>query len=207
MTITSGWTKAATLHLRLTKQGEGWYYAEIFTKARLSFGRYRSGLWDAWIARSQRRVRIIQLPDPMSDRMARTRLTSSFAQWGQPEAAMGNYTVWPAREGLRRASQRFSVELKGEFTTHGFTWNSTGVAFESLHGHRDDSSNKFADWLYKPHDPPAYIFQKAMPIRINVWLFQGQPPRNGQQVELIVRSFKFTPAMASAAITEMPGRP
>jgi hypothetical protein len=51
------------------------------------------------------------------------------------------------------------------------------VAFESLHGHHDDSSNKFADWLYKPHDQPAYICQKATPVRINLWLFQGQAPQ------------------------------
>jgi hypothetical protein len=43
---------------------------------------------------------------------------------------MGNYTVWPAREGLRRANKRFSVELKGEYSTHRFTWNSTGVTFQ-----------------------------------------------------------------------------
>jgi hypothetical protein len=85
------------LHLRLTKQGEGWYCAEIFTKDRLSFGRYRSGLWDAWTARSQRRVRIIQLPDPMSDRMARTRLTSS-----SPSGA-GQRLQWATMPSGRRA--------------------------------------------------------------------------------------------------------
>ena len=95
-----------------------------------------------------------------------------FAKWGKPEAPMGNYTVWPAREGLRRANKRFSVELKGEYATHRFIWNSTGVTFQSLHGHHDDNSTYFADWPYQPQNPA----QKAMPVRINLWLFQGQPP-------------------------------
>ena len=40
----------------------------------------------------------------------------------------------------------------------------------------------------------SYIPQKAMPVDINLWLFQGQSPRNAQQVELVVRSFKYAPA-------------
>jgi len=67
-------------------------------------------------------------------------------------------------------------ELKGEYTTHRVTWNSTGVTFQSLHGHHDDNSNQFADWLYQPQNPASYIPQKAMPVDINLWLFQGQPP-------------------------------
>jgi len=117
-----------------------------------------------------------------------------FAQWGKPKALAGNYTVWPTREGLRRASKRFPVELNGQYTTHRFIWNSTGVAFQSSHGHRDEDSSQLGNWMYQPQDPLSHISQKAMPVDINLWLFQGQPPRNGQQVELVVRSFKFTPA-------------
>ena len=85
------------------------------------------------------------------------------------------------------------MELNGTYTTHRFIWNPNSVTFQSLHGHHDDNSNYLADWLYEPQNPASYIPQKAMPVDINLWLFQGQPPRNGQQVELIVRSFKFTP--------------
>jgi hypothetical protein len=182
------------LHLKLTKQGDRWYCAEVLTKDRLGFGRYQF-----WVVGRLDRLDpnvvlgLFNYPTPDVGPDGTNEIDIEFAQWGKPEAPIGNYTVWPAREGLRRASKRFSMELKGEFTTHRFTWHSTSVAFESLHGHHDDNSNKFADWLYQPDDQPAYISQKAMPVRINLWLFQGQPPRNGQQVELIVRSFKFMP--------------
>ena len=107
---------------------------------------------------------------------------------------MGNYTVCPAREELRRANKQFSVELKGEYTTHRFIRNSTSVTFQSLQSHRDDNSNQFENWPYQPQEPPSYISLKAMPVEINLWLFHGEPPRNGRQVELSVRSFGFTPA-------------
>jgi hypothetical protein len=130
----------------------------------------------------------------MSDRMARTRLTSSSPSGAsKSEAPAGNYTVWPAREGLRRANKRFSLDLKGEYTAHRFIWNSSGVTFQSLNGRRDDSANQFAGWLYQPQEPASYVPQKAMPVRINLWLFQGRSPGNGQLVELIVHSFKYTP--------------
>ena len=54
-----------------------------------------------------------------------------FAQWGKPGASMGNYTVWPAREGLRSASRRFPVKLNGEYSTHRFTWNSMASLYRA----------------------------------------------------------------------------
>ena len=37
------------------------------------------------------------------------------------------------------------------------------------------------------------IGDKPMPVEINLWLFKGQPPKDGQQIEVIIRSFNFTP--------------
>ena len=129
----------------------------------------------------------------MSDRMARTRLTSSSLSGVSQRLRWATTPCGPTREELRRANERFSVELKGEYTTHRFDWNSTGVTFQSLHGHHDDSADQFAGWLYQPQDPGSYVPQKATSVRINLWLFQGQSPQNGQQVEFIVQSFKYRP--------------
>jgi len=84
------------------------------------------------------------------------------------------------------------VELNGDDTTQRFTWGPTSVKFQSLLGHRDDDLGQFANWLYQPRDPASYIGDKPLPVQINLWLFKGQPPNNGQQVELVVRAFKFT---------------
>ena len=183
------------LHLKLTKQGDRLYCAEVLRQARLGFGRYQF-----WVVGRVDRLDpnvvlgLFNYPTPDVGPDGTHEIDIEFAKWGKPEAPMGNYTVWPVREGLRRASKRFSVELNGAYTTHRFTWNPTSVTFQSLHGHRDDNSNEFENWLYQPQEPPSYISQEAMPVEINLWLFHGQPPRNGRQVELVVRSFGFTPA-------------
>jgi hypothetical protein len=30
-------------------------------------------------------------------------------------------------------------------------------------------------------------------VHINLWLFKGLPPKNRQEVEVIIRAFQFTP--------------
>jgi len=67
------------------------------------------------------------------------------------------------------------------------------VTFQSLVGHTDRDTGQFATWRYQPVDLASFIGDEAMPVEINLWLFKGKPPGNRQPVELIVRSFKFTP--------------
>ena len=57
----------------------------------------------------------------------------------------------------------------------------------------DDDTDQFAIWRYQPSDPASFIGDEPMPVEINLWLFKGQPPTNDQQIELVVRSFSFTP--------------
>jgi hypothetical protein len=71
------------------------------------------------------------------------------------------------------------------------------VTFQSIHGHRDDDSGRFAAWRYQPSDPANYIGDQLLPVQINLWLFKGEPPKNHQQVALIVRSFQFIPERAA----------
>ena len=150
------------LHLKLTKQGDRWYCAEVASKDRLGFGRYQF-----WIVGRVDRLDpnvvlgLFNYPTPDVGPDSTNEIDIEFAKWGKREAPVGNYTVWPAREGLRHANQRFSVKLKSGYTTHRFMWNSTSVTFQSLNGHRDDSANQFADWLYQPQDPASYVPQNA----------------------------------------------
>ena len=62
-----------------------------------------------------------------------------------------------------------------------------------MHGHRDDDREEFSQWVYSPKEPSRYISQQPMPVHINLWLFKGLPPKNGQEVEVIIQGFKFTP--------------
>jgi len=88
------------LHLKLTKQGDRWYCAEVLTKDRLGFGRYQF-----WVVGRLDRLDpnvvlgLFNYPTPDVGPDGTNEIDIEFAQWGKPEAPIGNYTVWPAREG------------------------------------------------------------------------------------------------------------
>ena len=182
------------LHLILTRRDSQWYCAELSMVHRLGFGRYQF-----WVS-----GRIDQLdpnvvfglfnyPPPDVGPDGTHEIDIEFARWGKPGEPIGNYTVWPAKKGLNSAHHLFPVELSGDDTTHRFNWDHNSVTFQSLVGHSDDDTGQFAIWQYQPRDAVRLIGNDPMPVEINLWLFKGQPPQNGQEVELIVHSFKFTP--------------
>jgi hypothetical protein len=182
------------LHLALTQSGNQWYCSQVSMASRLGFGRYQF-----WVIGRIDKLDpnvvfgLFNYPTPDVGPDGTHEIDIEFAKWGNPPALIGNYTVWPARTGFNRAFERFSVALNGDYTTHRFGWSSTSVTFQSLHGHRDDDAGQFAAWLYQPGDPADYIGNQPVPVQINLWLFKGRAPENRQPVELIVRSFKFTP--------------
>jgi len=182
------------LHLTITKRNGKWYCSEVYTQDRLGFSEYqfwvtgRVDLLDRNVV-----LGLFNYPTPDVGPDATHEIDIAFAKWGSASAPIGNYTVWPTSTSLNRAGRTFPVRLHGDASTHRFTWLPTSVFFQSQHGHYDDSTLEFANWLYQPANPTNYISQQAMPVHINLWCFQGRAPSNRQQVELIIRAFKFTP--------------
>ncbi len=189
------WIDAATnLHLKITQRDGNWSCAEVTMRKRLGFGRYQF----------QVEGRLDQLDDNVvlglfnyptgnvgSD--GTHEIDIEFARWGNHKNPMGNYTIWPAEKSLRQVSKSFPFTLVDDLTTHWFVWDRKGVKFRSLQGHHDDGAEEIASWLYRPDEPAKRISQQPMPIHINLWLFKGLVPKNGQEVEVIIHQFKFTP--------------
>jgi hypothetical protein len=182
------------LHLRLTHRNDRWYCSEVYTQNRLGFGRYQFWVIGR-IDRMDQNVVLGLFNYPTSDvgSDGTHEIDIEFARWGDSSAPSGNYTVWPATNSVRRQTKRFSFILNDDSSTHTFVWNPTKVFFQSQHGHDDGENHQFASWLYQPANPAACISQRAMPVHLNLWCFNGQPPSNIQEVEVIVRAFKFTP--------------
>ncbi len=106
---------------------------------------------------------------------------------------MGNYTVWPVVKSLKQVSKSFPFTLTGDQTTHRFIWSRDEVRFRSLQGYRDDDREEIKAWVYSPQEASQHISQEPMPAHINLWMFRGLAPKNGQDVEVIIHEFKFTP--------------
>jgi len=183
------------LHLKISHQNGQWYAAELTTQKILGFGRYQFQV----IGRVDQFDRNIVLglfnyPTAAIGPDGTNEIDIEYARWGNPVNPIGNFTVWPAVTGLSHRSHSFSLNLASANTTQRFTWASNHILFQGLRGFTDTGTGQYAAWSYQPAAFLRYIPQHAMQVHINLWLFQGHAPVNGQEVEVIIKSFKFTPA-------------
>ena len=183
-----------SLHLRLSRRNDKWYGAEVLTKDRLGFGRYQFHLLGRVDALDPNVVvGLFNYPTADVGPDGTNEIDIEFARWGSPEKPAGNFSVAPSRTGLKGTTKGFPISLQGNDSTHEFTWTTTGVRFQSFQGPADGNRSQISSWLFQASDSASYVPQKPMPVHINLWCFRGQPPKNGQPVELVVRSFTFDP--------------
>ena len=198
--------KAGMLHLKITHitgkvnpTQAAWQCAELTSKERLGMGRYQFQV----IGRVDRLDQNVVLglfdyPTPDVGVDATNEIDIEFARWGNPKWPNGNFTIYPSvGERGKNDSYTYTFALEGAdkdaFTTHRFTRFGDKVTLQSLYGHRDDDQQQFATWVYAPPDK-RLIPQKPIPVHINLWLFQGKVPTDGREVEIVIKSFTFTPA-------------
>lgn len=84
-------------------------------------------------------------------------------------------------------------------STHTFEWRPESIYFQSLDGHHVNPPSPEvvnSDWYYTGASNPAPDTER---FYINFYLFQGVPPLDGENAELIVTDVTFTPAALVAA--------
>jgi hypothetical protein len=189
------WLDTATnLHLKISQQEGKWSCAELTMRKRLGLGRYqfqvvsRLDHFDDNIV-----LGLFNYPTGDVGPDATHEIDIEFARWGSDKNPIGNYTVWPVEKSLKQISNSFPLTLADDKTTHRFVWSREGVKFQSLQGHRNDDGEQIHSWIYSPDEPSRHISHQPMPMHINLWLFKGLTPKNGQEVEVIIHQFRFTP--------------
>jgi len=178
------WADASgRLHLRVTYRNGRWSCAEIIGTQTLGYGTYLFRI-----------ASTVDTLDPnvvlglftWSDKAAyaHREIDLEFARWGNGvDPTNAQYVVQPYdRAGnLHRLTQPVGAAP----TAHGFSWRSGSVAFAS-----SDLVGWDHEWAYVGSDVPR---SGGETVRLNLWLFGGAPPSNGQEVEVVVEDFDFTP--------------
>ena len=180
------------LHMKISNRDGKWSCAEVTTRQRLGFGRYEFQVVGG-IDRLDDNVVLGLFNYPTADvgGDATHEIDIEFARWGKATNPMGNYTVWPVEKALRQTSKAFPFTLAGSSSTHRFEWNLTRVRYESWQG-LGDAGQEITNWTFKPEDATRRISTAPMPVHINLWLFQGKAPKDQKEVEVVIRSFRFT---------------
>ncbi len=189
-----GLDSATNLHLKISQRDGNWACAEITTRQRLGFGRYEFQIASRLDDFDDNVVLgLFNYPTGDVGPDGTHEIDIEFARWGEAKNPLGNFTVWPVEKQLRQVTKSFVFNFAGIESTHRFTWSPSEIVFQSLKGLREDDQEELQQWLYRPQTPTRFITQKPTPVHLNLWLFKGRPPKNGQEVEVIVRAFRFTP--------------
>jgi hypothetical protein len=178
------------LHLKISKIDGHWYSAEVQTTLSLGFGEYQFQVVGR-IDQLDPNIVLGLFSYPVSD--GSDEIDIEYTKWGGPQTTSGNWAVYPDQSGHGNAHETFPISLDGTYTTNRYTWKSQQVFFQTLGGHQEDNTNELAGWIYKPSEPLINIPQQPMPVHINFWLFTGDPPLDGNEAEIIIHSFTFTP--------------
>ena len=183
------------LHLRFSKKKGKWYAGEIESVSRFGFGTYEME-FRGDIAGLDRNVVFGFFNYPPADvgPDATNEIDIEFARWGSRANPPLNYTVWPVDPALKPAHQTFSFGKGAAISRHRFSWTRRSVVYQSELLDADGDVKLAREWVFTPGQFGKRISMSPMPVFFNLWGFRGQEPSDGENVEVIVNSFTFTPA-------------
>jgi len=177
------------LHMRITFRNGHWYSPEVIGPA-LGFGQYvfytnsRLDTLDKNIVAG-----LFTYENDTSE------MDIEFSRWGGLASTSSDYVVQPHHAFM------FNIHLNGDFSTHRFTWTNESISFQSIHGHYSippSGGYLISEWQYAREQIPQ---TKAPRVHANLWLFQGVPPSDGKEVELIIEKFEFIPLQPTPSIS------
>jgi hypothetical protein len=177
------------LHLRITQREGRWYCAEVVSTRSFGYGTYRFHLETNTDGLDEQVVlgMFTWSDDPAYNHRE---IDIEGSRWGKANNQNAQFVVQP----YARAENivRFQIPSGLGSSTHFFTWKPDTVLCQSNEGPNT-----------KPADPNSLVnqheFIQGIPqsgnenARINLWLFTGHAPTNGNEVEVIISKFEFIP--------------
>ena len=186
------WTDAqGWLHMRITDLSNQWQCAEIVSARTFGYGNYRFELGSR-VDNVDTNI-VLGLftwsDDPSYNyREMDVECSRGFAA----DTNNAQFTVQPYYLGGHYA--RYCVPAGLSDSTHLFNWQSNSVTFQSQSGSFSpdpNPTNVISTWVFA--DASAVPQTGDENARINLWLIFGQPPADGNEVELVIKSFQFVP--------------
>lgn len=186
------WTDAqGWLHLRITNRSNQWQCAEIVSARTFGYGSYRFELGSRVDDLDTNIVlgMFTWSDDPAyANREMDVECSRGFAA----DSNNTQFTVQPYY--LSGHYSRYQVPAGLADSTHLFTWQSNSVSFQSQSGSYSPNpapTNVLSNWVFANASAVPQTGDEN--ARINLWLIFGRPPSDGQEVELVIKSFQFVP--------------
>ncbi len=178
------------LHLRITNRTNRWECAEIVSARTFGYGSYRFEL-NSPVNRLNPNVVLGLFTWSDDPAYAHRELDVECSRWANlNDPNNSQFVVQPYN--LPGHLVRFAVPATVTNVTACFTWETNRVTFQCLRGSYNPNPSPadiISTWTYSL-DVPSSGDEN---VRINLWLFNGQPPSDNQEPEFIIKNFRFVP--------------
>jgi hypothetical protein len=174
------------LHMRITRREGRWFAAEVISRDVFGYGTYSFSLGNRVDQLNENVVFGLFTWDNDACASNYNEIDIEFSRFSRVDDQNSQYVVQPFDTcGIIR------FDMPGvDSSTHMFDWEPDRVDFLSFQGPDLIQSWEFGE----QRCIPAPINGNA---RINLWLFRGVPPSDGQEVEVLITDFQFTPSSSS----------
>jgi hypothetical protein len=180
------WVDAnGSLHLTIAQKNGQWHATEVYTDAPLGYGPYTFTVASRVDLLDKNAVVGLFTWDDAAPSVHNREIDIEFSRWGQEVGPNAQYAVQPFTNPGNH--HPFSMALTGSYSTHSFTWEPDQIAFNSHQGSLPALGAQIESWTYTGADIPAPGTGNA---RINLWLYNGAAPSNGQDIEVVIESFQ-----------------
>ena len=173
------------LHLRIAKDAQNrWTTSEVIAPASRGYGTYTFTVATP-LDRLDRNVVLGLFTWSDRAQYAHREIDFEAARWGNAaDPTNAQFVVQP----YDRANHLARVTLSSvPRTVQQFTWRAGEVSFTSR---RLDTGATVATYVYRGSDVPKPGDER---VRLNLWLYGGSAPSDGQPVEIVVEAFTFAP--------------
>ena len=173
------------LHLKIAQRNGKWYSSELSTIQPLGHGKYTFHV-DNSVYDVDKNV-VLGLFAYKDDEHE---VDIEFSRWGNLKADLTWFTVQPRPYITGYNTYSSKIKLNDKFSTHSFLWSQEAVFFKSLYANHSAEKKELTVNSFTSPVRANAVGAKAF---INLWLFQGKPPSDRKDVEIVIRNFKYTP--------------
>jgi hypothetical protein len=185
----NGW-----LHLRISYINGKWYCAEVVTTQEFGYGTYtfktvsRIDNFDKNVVFGM----FVYKDGAHEADLEYSTWGVPWQWWNNQPGPNGWFTVQPPPVYENVTYRGFKFDMNGDYATNYIKWSQNQIYFECTGGHyapgTAPSGNIISSFTsYKQVDPTGAHAD------INLWLFRGIPPSDGQSAEVVLSSFQYTP--------------
>jgi hypothetical protein len=188
------------LHLKITNRNGEWQCSEVILDSSLCYGSYVFKVGSKVGQINENAVLGLFTWDNDAPNEFYREVDIEFSPWGVVTDPNAQYVVQPwNRPGNRH---RWMLPDTLELSTHSFEWSADRISFVSAKGHQISSSDDSVihSWMYTGANIPTC---GAENVRINLWLFNGYPPTDNSEIEVIISKFEYTKLDTDNAIDQV----